>query len=373
MALAPVFVACKPQFTSQKGPARPAPAESMDDAVLAAPALAASLSGIAVWLLLHAGSALPPDIPNARSLHVGSVPRAGGYAVWLGFIPAALIFAPGMPADWKTWLPGWAALAVVSAIDDVHAVRVLPRLAVHAIAALWAAGWLVVHWGAPDSAVGAAAATAALALVIAWSANLYNFMDGTDGLAASMGAIGFAAYGLATGDPATGPAGSGAAPSLLAAAAAIVPFLAVNRPPASMFLGDVGAVPLGFLAAVFGIAGVAGHWWPAWFPLLVFLPFIADATLTLARRARRGERLWEGHRSHFYQRLHQLGAGHAGTLAIYASAMVGTAATALGCRLWAPAAGWWALAAWIAVVLMLFATIDYHWRKKTNVPSPTAP
>ena len=112
-------------------------------------------------------------------------------------------------------------------------------------------------------------------------------MDGTDGLAASMGAIGFAAYGLATGDPAADPSGFAAAPALFALAAAIVPFLVVNRPRASMFLGDVGAVPLGFLAAVFGIAGVAGRWWPAWFPLLVFLPFIADATLTLARRARR--------------------------------------------------------------------------------------
>jgi len=284
------------------------------------------------------------------------------------------VFPPGLPVDWKTWMPGWAALVVVSAIDDVREVRVLPRLAVHAMAAVWAAGWLVARWeGVPDTPIGAATAAVALALVIAWSANLYNFMDGTDGLAASMGAIGFAAYGLATGDPTADAADSSAAPTLFAAAAAIFPFLAVNWPRASMFLGDVGAVPLGFLAAVFGIAGIVSHGWPAWFPLLVFLPFIADATLTLARRARRRERLWEGHRSHFYQRLHQLGAGHGGTLAIYASAMVGTAATALGCRVWAPAAGWWALAAWIAVVLMLFATIDYHWRKKTTLASPTPP
>jgi len=345
----------------------------MSNAVLAAPALAASLSAIAVWLLLRAAPALPPDVPNARSLHVRPVPRAGGYAVWIGFIPAALIFPPGMPADWKTWMPGWAALAVVSAIDDVREVRVVPRLAVHAAAALWAAGWLVACWeGALETPLAAVAAALALALVIAWSANLYNFMDGTDGLAASMGAIGFVAYGLASG-PDANASGSRAAPALFAAAAAIVPFLAVNRPRASMFLGDVGAVPLGFLAAVFGIAGIAGRWWPAWFPLLVFLPFIADATVTLARRVWHRERLWEGHRGHFYQRLHQLGAGHGGTLAIYASAMVGTAATALACRLWAPIAGWWALAAWIAVVLMLFATIDYHWRKKTNAPSPTAP
>jgi UDP-N-acetylmuramyl pentapeptide phosphotransferase/UDP-N-acetylglucosamine-1-phosphate transferase len=159
------------------------------------------------------------------------------------------------------------------------------------------------------------------------------------------------------------------APAFFALAAALVPFLAVNRPRASMFLGDVGAVPLGFLAAAFGAAGVASRAWAAWFPLLVFLPFIADATLTLARRARRGERLWEGHRGHFYQRLHQLGAGHAGTLAVYATTMLGAAITAIACRAQAPAAGWWALAAWIAVVLILFATIDYHWRKKTNIPA----
>ena len=145
----------------------------MTDAVLAAPALAATLSAIAVWLLLRAAPALPPDVPNARSLHVEPVPRAGGYAVWIGFIPAALLFAPGAPGDWKAWLPGWAALAVVSAIDDAREVRIVPRLAVHAVAALWAAGWLVARWdGAAGTPVAAVAATAALALVIAWSSNL---------------------------------------------------------------------------------------------------------------------------------------------------------------------------------------------------------
>ena len=348
----------------------------MSDAVFAAPAVAAGLSAAAVWLLSRAAPALPADVPNARSLHVRPVPRAGGYAVWAGFVPAALLFGPGAPADWRMWLPGFAGLVVVSALDDVREVRVLPRLGVHAAAALWAAAWLVACWpGVTGGLTGSVVAAAAVALVVAWSSNLYNFMDGTDGLAASMGAIGFAAYGCAAlrGLSPDAGAAAGAAPAFFAAAAAIVPFLAVNRPRASMFLGDVGAVPLGFLAAVFGIAGIAAQWWPAWFPPLVFLPFIADATLTLARRARRRERLWEGHRSHFYQRLHQLGAGHSGTLAIYASAMVGTAATAVGCRLWAPDAGWWALAAWIAVVLMLFATIDYHWRKKTNIPSITPP
>ena len=99
-------------------------------------------------------------------------------------------------------------------------------------------------------------------------------MDGSDGLAATMGVCGFAAYG---GRRAAGRRPGDAPTSALAAAT--LPFLAVNLPPARMFMGDVGAVPLGFLAAAFGLAGWRAGTWPAWFPLLVFLPFIADASV----------------------------------------------------------------------------------------------
>jgi UDP-N-acetylmuramyl pentapeptide phosphotransferase/UDP-N-acetylglucosamine-1-phosphate transferase len=295
------------------------------------------------------------------------VPRGGGYAVWAGFIPAALAFPPAYPGGLLGWLPAFAAVAIVSALDDLREVRVAPRLFVHAAAAIWAAAWLAHSWPLPEGSTLARVLVALVVpLAIAWASNLYNFMDGSDGLAASMGTIGFAAFGFAHALGAEGTR-SASAPACLALAAALVPFLAVNRPRASMFLGDVGAVPLGFLAAAFGAAGVIDGAWPIWFPLLVFLPFIADATLTLARRAWRRDRLFEGHRGHFYQRLHQLGAGHAGTLAVYVIAMLGTSATALVCRDRVPAVGWWALAAWTAVVCMLFATIDYHWRKKTNI------
>ena len=340
----------------------------MIEALFLAPALAATLGAIAIRLLQRAAPALPADVPNRRSLHARPVPRAGGYGVWLGFLPAAMLFPPDFPGGWHGWLPAFTALAAVSALDDAREVRVVPRLAVHAGAALWAAAWLIMDGTKGGTGV---LCTLGLALALAWSANLYNFMDGTAGRAASPGAIGFAAYGLASlaPDAAAGAAGTmdaASAPAYFALAAALMPFLAVNRPRASMFLGDVGAVPLGVLAAAFGAAGVVRGAWPAWFPLLVFLPFIADATLTLVRRALRRERLWEGHRDHFYQRLAQLGAGHGGTLAAYAAATAGTAACALACRMWAPAAGWWVLAAWIAVLLMMFATIDYHWRKKTG-------
>ncbi len=339
------------------------------DALFAAPLVAAAVSALAVAAMRRGAVALPPDVPNRRSLHATPVPRAGGYAVWLGYLASMAVASPPFPGGVASWLPAWAALAGVSAVDDVREVRVLPRLTVHGLAALWTAYFLAANGRVAHDPWVLAGSTLAFAVVIAWSSNLYNFMDGTDGLAASMAAIGFTAQGLVFLLADDARALHAWAPACFALVAAILPFLAVNRPRASMFLGDVGAVPLGYLAAAFGIAGFVAGAWSAWFPLLVFLPFIADATLTLIRRARRRERLWEGHRGHFYQRLHQLGAGHGGTLAVYVATMLGSAATALVCRVRAPDMGWWALAAWIAVVCTLFATIDYHWRKKTNIPA----
>ncbi|HEX6137357.1 MAG TPA: hypothetical protein VF059_06850 [Casimicrobiaceae bacterium] len=343
----------------------------MTEPLFAAPAIAAAMSAIGIWFLRRSAAALPSDVPNARSLHGSPVPRAGGYAIWLGFLPAAILFAPAFPGGWLGWVPAWLALAIVSARDDARGVAVAARLAVHALAALWSATALALALAGAEGNdwPRLVLTTAGLALALAWSANLYNFMDGTDGLAATMGTIGFATYALATLDAHAGSAGApGSAPAFLALAAAMLPFLAVNRPRATMFLGDVGAVPLGFLAAAFGVAGFGEGVWPAWFPLLVFLPFVADATLTLLHRIRRRDRLWEGHRDHYYQRLAQLGAGHRGTLATYALLMAGAAATALALRAADAAAGWWALGAWCAVVGTLFAAIDYHWRKKTNIP-----
>lgn len=332
---------------------------------LVAAAVALALSAIGIWALRRAAASLPPDRPNARSLHANPVPRAGGYAVWLGFLPVAMLYPPSFPMGLAGWLPPWLALALISGLDDRREVGVGVRLTMHALAALWAAVALApgpLEW----PALPAVTATLAVALVIAWSSNLYNFMDGTDGLAGTMAAIGFGAYGLA----ATVRVPAGSAPAFFGLAAAILPFLAVNKPRATMFLGDVGAVPLGFLAAAFGIAGILDRTWPAWFPALVFLPFIADSTWTLARRIARRERLSEGHRGHYYQRLAQLGFGHRGTLAVYGGLMAGTSVTALVCRLAAPAAGWWALCAWCAVVFMLYASIDYHWQRRKDASIP---
>ena len=100
-------------------------------------------------------------------------------------------------------------------------------------------------------------------------------------------------------------------------AGAAAGFLPHNWAPARVFLGDAGSVPLGFLAGVLGVAGWTAGAWPAWFPLLVFSPFVVDASVTLLRRALRGERVWHAHREHLYQRMVRSGLGHGRTAALW--------------------------------------------------------
>ncbi len=334
----------------------------MDSTLNLALAVAAvAIAAAVLVLLLRRADGLPQATPNARSLHLHPVPRVGGLAIWAGALPAVVLVSLWAPAEALAWVPAWALLLAVSLRDDVRGLAIPVRLAAHGACALWFAYWIV-----PAGSAGIASHAAqvvAAGVLVAWSLNLYNFMDGNDGLAALMTIVGFAAYGIV--------GAASAASSLVAfvVAFATLPFFFVNRPPARMFMGDVGAVPLGFLAAAFGLAGVLRDLWGAWFPVLVFLPFVADATLTLVRRAWRRERWWEGHRSHYYQRLHQLGAGHAGTLAVYAALILGTSVTAVLCSLFAPDWGWRVLLVWCGVLVLPFAAIDYHWaRKPTGTP-----
>ena len=311
------------------------------------PGLAAIIAAAVSWAVLHVllrhAGLLPLDQPNARSLHARAVPRGGALAIWAGWF-AATAWLPGA----KPWLGPLLAVIVVSLLDDRRGVHPALRLAVHTVAAaVWV--WLAAPPLNPVLAV----------LVVVWMANLYNFMDGSDGLAGAMTVVGFAAYAAA----AWLAAGAGVT-LFLALAAATLPFLVFNLPPARVMLGDVGAVPLGFLAATFGLAGWQAHWWPAWFPVLVFLPFIADATVTLLSRLARGARPGDAHREHFYQRLVQIGYGHGRTLGLYTTLMVGGAGSGLAALAWAPAAGVVLTLAWGVVLALTFAAIEYHWRRR---------
>ena len=309
--------------------------------------LPAAIAFVAAWaalaLLMRQAGGLPLDRPNDRSLHGRTLPRGGGIAIWAGWLAGTLWVTGPRP-----WLIPLLAVIAVSLWDDRRGVPAALRLAVQAgAAALWL--WL--------EAPGVSAPVAILAIL--WMANLYNFMDGSDGLAGSMTLAGFGAYAAVAGwvgDPDAG--------LFLALVAATLPFLLRNLPPARVFLGDVGSVPLGFLAAAFGIAGWSSGTWPAWFPPLVFLPFVADASVTLARRLLAGARVWQAHREHYYQRLVQLGWGHRRTLRVYVALMLGCAGSAVFAALRAPAMGPLLLLGWSALLALLYLGIELMWRKR---------
>jgi UDP-N-acetylmuramyl pentapeptide phosphotransferase/UDP-N-acetylglucosamine-1-phosphate transferase len=299
-------------------------------------------------LLRH--SRLPMDHPNVRSLHVTPMPRIGGLGIMAGVGVASVLLADAV------LLPAMLAaftLAALSLLDDARGLPMVARLLAHFVAAvacllaLGLTGWTLV---------GAT-------LAVVWMTNLYNFMDGADGLAGGMAAIGFGALALA--------AWLGDAPGLAAfcgaIAAAALAFLRFNFPPARVFMGDAGSIPLGFMAATLGIAGTMQHVWPLLFPLLVFSPFIVDASVTLIRRALRGEKVWRAHRSHYYQRVVLLGASHR-QLALAAYALMLAAAALAFVLLLFLQYPTWLLILSAAIYLLIFLAIDWRWHRIPNEP-----
>jgi UDP-N-acetylmuramyl pentapeptide phosphotransferase/UDP-N-acetylglucosamine-1-phosphate transferase len=262
---------------------------------------------------------------------------------------AAGIIAPNLPASlWITF----GVLLLISFLDDVRGIPATLRLAVHlAACGLFAAVVLLPGHGP--------LAVAITTLAIAWMANLYNFMDGSDGLAGGMALIGFACYGAAA-----WLAGSTEFAlvnfSIAAAAAA---FLVFNFHPARVFLGDAGSVPLGFLAAAMGLIGWLQGDWTGWFPPLVFSPFIVDASVTLARRLARRENLWQAHRDHYYQRLVRLGWGHRGTAFAEYCLMLACGGLALAGQALTTEMQAAVLAAAALAYLMLIVLIERSWRR----------
>jgi UDP-N-acetylmuramyl pentapeptide phosphotransferase/UDP-N-acetylglucosamine-1-phosphate transferase len=313
------------------------------------------ISACATWGLLRALESkrnLPLDRPNERSLHVAPVPRVGGLAI-VPAIALAWAFVPGA-VQVAIWGPA-VFLFAISFLDDIRGLRVSFRLGAH----LLAAGMTAAALMEPRAGVAAAAVTA---IAIAWMTNLYNFMDGSDGLAGGMASIGFGSYGIA--------AWMGGSLALASACAAVafasLVFLTHNFHPARVFLGDSGSIPIGFLAAALGAHGWLENLWPAWFPLLVFSPFIVDASVTLLRRCVRREKIWRAHREHYYQRLVQLGWGHKKT-ALAEYALMLTCGLAALFALQQPAAAQVILLTTCAVLYLLLTTfIDRAWRRRAQ-------
>jgi UDP-N-acetylmuramyl pentapeptide phosphotransferase/UDP-N-acetylglucosamine-1-phosphate transferase len=315
-------------------------------AALLAPALAFALSVVLIRLLARHGAFL--DHPNERSLHSAPVPRTGG----TGLVPGALfgmLLSGGAP-----WAVALAfALMLLSLLDDWKGLSAAVRLPLHLATAT-----AFVLLALPVQPWFAAAL---LVVALGWMANLYNFMDGSDGVAGGMALIGFGVYALAA---AAGGAAAFALANLCVAAAALG-FLVFNFPPARVFMGDAGSIPLGFLAGALGLQGWAQDLWPLWFPLVVFGPFVADASVTLLRRALRGERVWQPHRTHYYQRVILLGWSHRRTALAEYALMAGSGLVALLVLGRPPSVQLAALVTLAGAYLAAGWAVDTRWRRRT--------
>jgi len=289
------------------------------------------------------------DRPNERSLHEIPTPRTGG----LGLMAGILV---GWGLLWQPWLlpigGGVLFLMLVSFLDDLRGLSAGVRILAHFLVAGVIVGnsGITPLWMFPT------------VLAIVWMTNLYNFMDGSDGLAGGMALLGFASYAAAAWS--AGDSQMAQACAVIAASASA--FLLYNFHPARIFMGDTGSIALGFMAGVFGFYGWQHHLWPLWFPMLVFSPFIVDATVTLFRRLLRREKVWQAHRSHYYQRLVRMGVGHRKTAIFEYSLM----AVVGGCAIWMigqPLA--WQLSgliAWSIAYIVLALWVDRLWRDNSG-------
>lgn len=282
------------------------------------------------------------DQPNDRSLHSAPTPRVGGLGIVVGVLLATVLLGQELLAGLVL------LLAAVSWFDDRGHVSILVRLGAQFLATIV---WVVVQ--VPDDWLLAFAAT----LALVWMANVFNFMDGSDGLAGGMAVLGFGACGAAASLTGAGALG------LLAfsVAAAALGFLVLNFAPARVFMGDAGSVPLGFLAGGIGFTGWLQDAWPAWFPLLVFSPFVADASATLLKRILRRERFWRAHRDHYYQRLVRMGWSHRRLALVEYAVMSASGISALGLLHAGVVFQVLGLLVWLAIYAGSMLLIDRSW------------
>jgi Fuc2NAc and GlcNAc transferase len=243
------------------------------------------------------------DIPNERSSHSVPTPRGGGVAIVVSFIVGLLLLvAEGEVPTSVAWALAGAGgiVAILGFLDDHGHIAARWRLLGHFGAALWALLWLggmppVNFFGVAIDLGWLGNILAALYLV--WMLNLYNFMDGIDGIA-SVEAI-CACVSASIVYWVVGYGGLALAPMLLSVA--VLGFLCWNFPPARIFMGDAGS---GFLGIVLGVLSLYSAWNVPdfiWLWLILTGVFIVDATFTLARRMIRGDKVYEAHRSHAYQ------------------------------------------------------------------------
>jgi Fuc2NAc and GlcNAc transferase len=243
------------------------------------------------------------DVPNERSSHTQPTPRGGGVAIVAAATACFVLLAVThrLDAALAAALAGSLPVAAIGFLDDRGTVPAGTRLAVHVATAVWAVAWL---GGLPPLRFGLHVSTFAgggfvvAVLGIAWVTNLFNFMDGVDGIAATEATFISCSGALLT----AVPLGLHEVPlAAMLLGSACLGFLRWNWPPAKIFLGDVGSGYLGYAIAVLALADGRHDPIALWVWLILGGVFFIDATTTLVRRVLRGERVHQAHRSHAYQ------------------------------------------------------------------------
>jgi len=305
------------------------------------------------------------DRPNVRSLHTDPIPCGGGVAIILSLIIGFIFIGStgGFHAqiEYLLWIGvSGLLIAVISFLDDYRTLPFLYRLITHFVAAylfLWQSNLWITQIILPDWTwtLPSIIQIPISLLFIVWMLNLYNFMDGMDGLSGGMAIIGFGSLAI----------WGGLANHILFLSAnliivsAVAGFLIFNFPPARIFMGDTGASTLGFLAATFILWGSAENIFPLWAAALLFSPFIVDATVTLLRRLLQGEKIWIAHKTHYYQRLIQLGLGHKRTALWEYSLMILCSISATFAQTLEPNLQWSLLLAWLIAYILLMYFIKW--------------
>jgi Fuc2NAc and GlcNAc transferase len=282
--------------------------------------------GLAEILRLHAQRTGLLDVPNQRSSHAIPTPRGGGLAIVAGTLGTviALYFCGWLPPRLVLALTlGGGLVAAIGGMDDRQGVPVYVRLCAHCVAAGLAIGLVGSIESLPIGHVvvplGYAAWLVTL-ISIVWFLNLFNFMDGIDGIAISEAIFMSAAGGLLAGINGAPP---GFVVAMLALAAACLGFVPLNWPPARMFMGDAGSGFLGFAAAVFALATIVSGVLSVWTWILLSGTFLVDATFTLVRRLVHGDSIHHAHRSHAYQRLSRKWQSHRRVTMCYIAINIG--------------------------------------------------
>ena len=274
------------------------------------------------------------DIPNSRSSHSIPKPRIGGAGIILGVSAGIGVFtslaAHSLTAsDWRL-ASTLFALGAVGLVDDLRSLPIWVRMPLYLIGAfiITVETFTTAPAGTYAESEYPARAMHLLffTLLVAWYTNLFNFMDGIDGIAGCAAVVTSASLAVVFGTSQDPGILFALSLSVAAAAAGFLPF---NFPPATVFMGDSGSVFLGAACGSLTAAAVARHVVSLPAGLLLMFPFVFDATFTLLRRALSGEKVWHAHRSHLYQQLCDLGLSHRSVTTCYTAASVATASLGL--------------------------------------------